>query len=116
MRFILDVLYLFETYFQLVGSKQNRCMNFLVVKQPCDIIVSLSEVYVRILTNQIVSIFNDLLRIQVSIFYFDMCKLLRADTFVCMCEKCLPNVAYSAETFKIINKPYLEYCSKKFNK
>ena len=28
----------------------------------------------------------------------------------------LSNVDYSAESFKIINKPYLEYCTKKFNK
>ena len=138
MRFNLDVLYSFETYFQLVDSKQNRCMNFLVVKQPCDIIVSLSEVYVRILTNEIVSISNDLLCMSgeyglsticekrnlfldssanfICGLYFDMCKLLRADTFVYMYEKFVPNVDYLVETLKIINKPYLEYCSKKFNK
>ena len=58
MRFNLEVLYSSETNFQLVDSKQNRCMYFLAVKQPCDVVVFLSEVYVRILTNQIVSISN----------------------------------------------------------
>ena len=135
MRFNLDVMYSFDSHFQLVVSKQNCCMNFLVVKQPCDIIVSLSEVYVRI---RIVSISNDLLLMSgeyglskmcekrnlflngsasfICGFYFDMCKLLRADNFVYMYEKFLPNVDYLAETFKIINKPYLQYYSKKFNK
>ena len=60
MRFNSKVLYSSETHFQLVNSKQNRCMYFLAVKQPCDIIFFLSEVYVRILINQIVSIFNDI--------------------------------------------------------
>ena len=61
MRFNLDVLYSSETHLKLVDSKQNSCTNFLVANQPCDIIVFLSEVYVRILTYQVVSIFNDLL-------------------------------------------------------
>ena len=61
MRFSLDVLCSFETHFQLFDFKQYRCIYFLVVKQPCDIVVSLLEVYVRILTNQIISISNDLL-------------------------------------------------------
>ena len=138
MRFNLDVLYSFDTHFQLVVSKHNYCMNFLVVKQACDIILSLSECYVRILTNQIVSISNDLLLMSgeyglstmcekrnlfldssasfICGFYFDMRKLLRADTFVYMYEKCLHNIDYLTETFKIINKPYLQYYSKKFNK
>ena len=97
-RFSLDVLYLSETYFQLVDSKQNRRMIYLVAKQPCGIINFLSEVYVRILTNQIVSISNDLLFMSgkyglstrhtkrdlfldsganfICGFYFNMCKLL----------------------------------------
>ena len=61
MKFNLDVLYSSETHCRLLDSKQDRCMNVLVVKQPCDIIVYLSEVYVRILYNQIVLISNDLL-------------------------------------------------------
>ena len=138
MRFNLDVLYSCETHFQLVDSKQNRCINLLVVKQPCGIIVSLAEIYVRILINQIVSNSNDLLRMSgeyglsticekrnlfldsganfICGFYFDMCKLLRADDFVYMYEDFVPNVDYSTETFKIVNKPYLEYYSKTFNK
>ena len=98
LRFSLDVLYLSETYFQLIDSKQNRRMICLVAKQPCGIINFLSEVYVRILTNQIVSISNDLLFMSgkyglstrhtkrdlfldsganfICGFYFNMCKLL----------------------------------------
>ena len=49
-------------------------------------------------------------------FYFDICKLLRAGTFVYMYENFVLNVDYFAETFKIINKPYSEPSSKKFNK
>ena len=41
-------------------------------------------------------------------FYFDMCKLLRRGAFLYMYENFAPNVDYSAETFKVINKPYLE--------
>ena len=49
-------------------------------------------------------------------FYFDLCKLLRLCAFLYMHERFMSNVDYSAESFKIINKPYLEYCTKKFNK
>ena len=138
-RFNLDVLYSSETHYKLVDSKQNRCMNFLVAKHPCDSMVFLSEVYVRILTNQVVSISNDLLRmpgkydltkyglskrnlfldscvIFIRCFCFDMCKLLRLSGFFHICENFAPNADYSAETFKIINKSYLECCAKKFNK
>ena len=45
-----------------------------------------------------------------------MCKLLRPGAFIYMYENFASNVDYSAERFKIINKPYLEYCSEKFNK
>ena len=47
-------------------------------------------------------------------FYFDLCKLLNAFPFVSSYEKFVPNDDYLHETFKVINKPYLEYCSKKF--
>ena len=104
----------------------------MIAKQPCDIIVFLSEVYGRFLTNQILSISNDLLHMSgeyglstrhtkrnlfvnfIGGFYFDMCKLLTAYPFVDMYEKFVPNVHYLTETFKIINKSYLEYCSKTF--
>ena len=110
-------------------------MNFLVAKQPCDGIVFLSEVYVRILTNQVASISNDLLSMSskkmtkfdsserdlsldlwvnfIHCFYFDMCKLLTPSGFFHIYESFAANVDYSAETFRIINKSYLEYCSKK---
>ena len=55
MRFNLDILYSSDSHIQLVDSKQNRCMYFMLVKQWYDIIVYLSEVYVRILTNELVS-------------------------------------------------------------
>ena len=138
MRFSLDVLYLCETHFQFVDSKKNRCMIFLAAKQACDIIFFSSEVYVRILTNQIVSFSNDLLCISgeyglstrhtklnlcldssanfICGFYFAMSKLLRVYPFVDMYEKFVPNFHYLPETFKIISKSYLEYCSKKFKK
>ena len=61
-RFNLDVLYSSKPHFELVDSKQNRWINFLAAKNPCDVIIFLSEVYVRILTNQVVSISNDFLR------------------------------------------------------
>ena len=104
-------MHLSETHFQFVDSKQNHFMIFLVTKQPCDIILFLSEVDVRILTNQIVSVSNDLLYISgeyslskrhtkcnlpldssanfIRGFYFNMRKLLRAYSFVDMYEKTL---------------------------
>ena len=39
MKFDLDTLYSFETHFQLLDSKQNRCMCFLAAMQPYDITV-----------------------------------------------------------------------------
>ena len=128
-------MYSSETHLKLVDSKQNRCMNFLVVKHPCDIIVFLSEVYVRILSNQVFLISNDVLRSPgkyglakygpskrdllfdscvnfICCFYFDMCKLLRLSGFFHIYENFAPNVDYSPETFKIINKSYLGYCEK----
>ena len=130
LRFNSDVLYLSESHFRLVNSKQNCCMKVLVVKQPSDIIVSLSEVCVRILIDQVVSIFNFPGKFDLTLFdsttrdlfldccitficflYFDVCKLLRPSGL-----NFAPNVDYSAETFKIINKSYLDYCIKMFIK
>ena len=130
LRFNLVFLYSSENHFRLDDSKQNRCMNFLVVKQPCDILVSLSEVYVKILVNQIVLISNfpgkydlakfdstkhDLFILKSSFircFYFDVCKLLRLSGFIHIHKHFAPNVDYLTETFKIINKSYLDYCVK----
>ena len=103
-------------------------MIFLAAKHSCDIIVSLSKVYVRILTNQIVSISNDLLCLSgeyslstmlekrhlfldndvnfIRLFYFDMCQLSNAFPFVSLYEKFVPNDGYWPETYKIIKKPY----------
>ena len=132
-------MYSSEKHFKLVDSKQNRCMNFLVAKHPCNVIAFLSEVYVKILTNQVVSISIDLLRMPgrydltnygsskrdlflnsyfnfIRCFYFQMCKLLRPSGFFHMYEHFVSNINYLAETFSIINKSYLEYSAKKFNK
>ena len=59
--FALDLLYQYETYYALVDSNQNRCMYFLVAKQPCELAVKLSEVWIRILINGTVSISNNFL-------------------------------------------------------
>ena len=45
----------------LVDSNQNRCMYFLVPKQPCELAVKLSELWIRILINDSMSISNDFL-------------------------------------------------------
>ena len=37
-------------------------------------------------------------------FYFDMCKMLKANVFVYMYDKFEPNIHYSADTLKIVNK------------
>lgn len=61
MTFKFDILYSSEKHDELVDSEHNRCMNFLIVKKPVDLVVVLSEVYVRILTNITYSISNDIL-------------------------------------------------------
>ena len=58
--FSLDVLYHSEIHYTLVVSKKSSCMYFLVAKQPCELVVKLSEVWIGILINNIVSISNDL--------------------------------------------------------
>ena len=110
-------------------------MYFLFAKQPCELAVKLYEVRIRILINDIVS--NDLLldgeyRLSnrkekralflnscvefVKSFYFEACKLLKANVFVFMYEKFEPSVHYCANTLKIVNKPYLDYCTRKSNR
>ena len=42
-------------------------------------------------------------------FYFRLRKLLRADAFVDMYRDFVPNVHYSANTFKIVNLHYINY-------
>ena len=129
MNFTSDLLYCSETYYTLVDSKQNTCLYFLVVKQPCELAVKLPEVWVRISINDIASISNNLLIdgeydmssrkvnresfldscVQfVKNFYFDACKMLKANAFVYIYDKFEPHVHYSADTQKILNKPYLD--------
>lgn len=119
---------------KLVDYKQNLCMNFIIDKDPCDIAIFLSEVCVRILTNQLISISNDISRmigeyglsklsekgnlfldysfIFICPFYFDhICKLLKPSGFQYMNEKFVPDVDYWAKRFKII-KYYLEFVLK----
>ena len=50
-----------ERYRDIVNCKQNRCMNFIIVKQLSELVIFLSEVYLRILTNYLVSISNEML-------------------------------------------------------
>ena len=135
--FSLDMLYRSRTHYTLVDSKQNRCIYFLVAKQPYELAVKLSEVWIRILFNNIDCISNDLLidgeygmsdrkenrelfldsYVQfVKSFYFYVCKLLKANTFVYMYEKFEPNVHYCASTLEIVNKSYVDYCTRKCNK
>ena len=57
--FSLDLLYHSGTHYTLVDSDQNRCMYFLVAKQPCELAVKLLEVCITILINDIVSSSND---------------------------------------------------------
>ena len=135
--FSLDVLFHSGNHYMLVDSKQNRCLYFLVAKQPYEVAVKLSEVWIRILINKIVSISNDFLingeyglssRKEktasfldscmqfVKSFYFDACKLLNVDAFIFIYESFQPNVHYYTKTLKIVNKPYLEYCSRKYSK
>ena len=52
--FTLDLLYQSESHYTLVDSNQNRCMYFVLD-------IKLSEVWIRILINDIVSISNDFL-------------------------------------------------------
>ena len=134
MNFSLDVLYHSGSHYMLVDSKQNKCISFLVAKEPCELAVKLAEVWVIILINNIIaSISNDLLIdgeygmnsrkgnrtwfldscVQfVKNFYLDACKMLKANGFVYMYDKFEPNVHYSADMLKIVNKPYLDYCSR----
>ena len=111
-------------------------MYFLVAKQACEVAVKLSEIWIKILINDIVSSSNDFLITGkyglssrkekralfldgcmqfVKSFYFDSCKLLNANAFLFMYDKFEPNFHYYANTLKIINKPYLDYCSRKYS-
>ena len=95
-------------------------MLFLVAKQPCELAVKLSEVWIRILINDIASISSDFLIngkyclssrkekralfldswVQfVKCFYFDACKLLYANAFVFVCEK-------FDQAFMIVQRPW----------
>ena len=59
-------------------------MNFLVAKHRCDIFVFLSDVYVRILTNQVASISNDLLRMPGK-YDLTKCGSSKGDLFLDSC-------------------------------
>ena len=60
--FTLDLLlHQSETHYTLVDSYRNRFMYFLVAKQPCELAVELSEVWIIILISDIVSVSNHFL-------------------------------------------------------
>ena len=135
--FTLDLFYQSGTHYTPVDSDHNRCMFFLVAKQPCDLAVKLSEVWIRILINDIASISSDFLIngkyclssrkekralfldswVQfVKCFYFDACKLLYANAFVFVCEKFESSIHDCANTLEIVNKCYLDYCTRKYSR
>ena len=89
----------------LVESKQYRCMYVEAPKHPCDLVIVWSEVWVKILLNEIISVSDNILNsgqygsssrkekralfldagVQlVKKFYFGVCKLLGTDAFVDM--------------------------------
>ena len=130
----LNLLYLSKDYYDLVVSKQNRCMYFLVARHPCELAIVLSKVLVRILLNEIISIADDILKSHVSgyvfgisirkekrglflmagaefvrKFYFRVCRFLRADSFVGTDRDFVPNVHYSANMLKTVNLHYINY-------
>ena len=111
-RLDLDVLYWSEAHHALVESKQYRCMYVEALKHPCDLVIVWSEVWLRILLNEIISVSDNILNsgqycnssrkekralfldvvVQfVKKIYFDVCKLLRADAFVDMYKRFDPN-------------------------
>ena len=53
-RLDLDVLYWSEAHHGLVGSKQYRRIYNVTLKHPCDLVINLSKVWVRILLNEII--------------------------------------------------------------
>ena len=59
--FTLYLLYQSEMHYMLADWNQNRCIYSLVAKQPFGLAIKLSEVWIRISTNDIVSSSNDFL-------------------------------------------------------
>ena len=135
--FALDVLYQSRTHYALLASNQNKCMYFLVAKQPRKLAVKSSEVLIRILINDIASISNNFLTDGeyglssrkekkalfldscaqfLKSFYYDASKFLNANVLVHIYDKFEPNLHYCVNTLKIVNKPYLDYCSRKYSK
>ena len=115
-------------------------MKFFVAKDSADLIVALSEVYVRILTNIFYSISNKILQMKgeceslsistrlekrdlfldysirfLHAFYFDdVSLLLKTTLFSVMFElKFELNVNYYSDNIKVINSSYLQYCINK---
>ena len=41
MTFKFDILYSSEKHYELADSEHNRCMNFVIVKNPADLVVFL---------------------------------------------------------------------------
>ena len=111
---------------------------FFVARDSADFVVTLSEVYVRILTNIFYSISSEILEMKgeneslstdlekrdlfldysirfIRAFYFDdVCLLLKTTLFSVILKQFESNVDYCSENLKIINNSYLQYCLKKF--
>lgn len=112
---------------------------FLIVKQPCGIVIFLSKVYLRIISNHLVLISNDILcmiggdklsllaencslflnysaRFIRSFYFDDLCKLFKSPGFKYIYDELVPDVDYSTESFNISNKHNLDFCMKMFTK
>ena len=137
MTFKFDILYSSEKHYELVDSEHNCCMNFLIEKNPADLLVFLSEVYVRILINIFYSVSNDILQMpgrykgrdvaeQHDLFsdYFvsfictsyieNVCPLLKPTCLLHMYKVFEIKYDYSGENLMIFNDSCLQYCVKKF--
>ena len=68
----LDLVYPSKYYFDPVVSKQNRCKHFPVVRHSCELAIVLSEVWVRILLNGIISVVDDILKCHASGTVYDI--------------------------------------------
>lgn len=68
----LDLVYPSKYYFDPAVLKQNRCKQFPVVRHSCELAIVLSEVWVRILLNEIISVVDDILKCHASGTVYDI--------------------------------------------
>lgn len=83
------MLYPSEDYYDLIDSRQNRCMHFLVARHPCELAIVPSEVWIRILLNEIISVGHDILKCHVSGCMFGISsRKEKRDMFEGCCRDC----------------------------